>query len=29
LEFEQSIIWMRGVEIESRPGIHVVAGPLN
>jgi tRNA(Ile)-lysidine synthase len=28
LECEGSILWMRGVELESRPGIHVVANPL-
>jgi tRNA(Ile)-lysidine synthase len=28
LEFEGSIIWMRGVEIECRPGIRVVADSL-
>jgi len=28
LEFDNSIIWMRGVELESPPGIRVQAVPL-
>jgi tRNA(Ile)-lysidine synthase len=28
LECDGSIIWMRGVELEPQPGIHVVATPL-